>query len=101
MLFLVAKPRTPAFPSPYSISEESRAGPGDKGPWGSPGITPSPSLEPFPEIKADRICFGAILKVFFIHGLNLALSKSPLITHSLGIIFKYYEISSTHQEFSL
>lgn len=102
MLFLAAKPRTPAFPCPYSSSEERRAGPGDRGSWCSPGVTPSPPLEPFPEVKADRTCFGAILKLFyFIHELNFALSKSPLITHSLGIFFKYYEKSSTHQEFSL
>lgn len=62
----------------------------------------SPSLHPelFLSVKQDRIHFGAILKVFcFVHVVNFALSKSLIITHSLSIFFKYYEKSSTQQEF--
>lgn len=63
------------------------------------GSPPTPP-ELFPAVKPDRVRFGAILKVFcFIHVVNFALSKSPIITHSLSIFFKYYEKSSTRQEF--
>lgn len=99
MVSLAAKPRTLAFPSLYSTGGKSGGDPGDRGshrPQGSPSLPP----EFFPTVKPGRIHFSAVLKVFcFVCVVNFALSKSPIITHSLSIFFKYYEKSSTRQEF--
>lgn len=102
MVSLAAKPRTLAFPSLYSTGEKSRGGPGDRGPAARRAHVGSPSLplELFPAVKPDGIHFSAVLKVFcFVHVANFALFKSPIITHSLSIFFKYYEKRSTRQEF--
>lgn len=102
MVSLAAKPSTLAFASRYSTGEKTRGGPGDRGPTAHRAHAGSPSLplELFPVVKSDGAHFGAILKVFcFIHVVSFAFSKSLIITHSLSIFFKYYEKSSTEQEF--
>lgn len=70
---------------------------------GGPPGPPAPSFTPqlLPVVKWDRIHFGAILEVFrFVPVVNFALSKSPIITHSWSIFFKYYGRSSRRQECS-
>lgn len=74
-------------------------GQGSHSSQGSRSVTLS-SPRALPPGKAGWIHFSAILRVFcFVHVVNFALSKSPIITHSLIIFFKYYEKSSTQEEF--